>query len=281
MKYFEVHFTVRPDTDVVRDVLSAVLAEIGFESFVATDGGLDAYVQQRFFDAAALDAALADFPMETEVISYEVVEAEDKDWNKEWENNFFTPIVIDGRCVIHSTFHHDVPAAAYDIIINPQMAFGTGHHATTAMMVEEILDLQLSGRSVLDMGCGTSVLAILASKRGADKLLAVDIDSWCVDNSRDNIRLNDVCNIEVAEGDAASLAGKGPFDVVLANINRNILLEDIPAYVAVMSPGAMLCMSGFYVEDVPFIRRAAEEHGLFYVHCREKDGWAMAAFSKL
>ncbi len=281
MKYFEVHFTVRPSNEVVRDVLSAVLAEAGFESFVETADGLDAYVQQRLFDAAALDAALADFPMKVEDISYDVEEAEDKDWNREWENNFFTPIVIDGRCAIHSTFHHDVPAAAYDIIINPQMAFGTGHHATTAMMVEEILDLHLSGRSVLDMGCGTSVLAILASKRGAGRLLAVDIDSWCVDNSRDNIKLNNVGNIEVAEGDAASLAGKGPFDVVLANINRNILLEDIPSYVAEMAPGAMLCMSGFYVEDVPSIRRAAEEQGLFYVHCREKDGWAMAAFRKL
>lgn len=281
MKYYEVKLTVVPDTELVRDVLAAVLADVGFESFVESDGGLTAYVQQKDFDRDLFAAALRDLPVEVECLDYQLAEAEDRDWNKVWEDNFFTPIVVGDRCVIHSTFHREVPHADYDIIINPQMAFGTGHHATTSMMIEELLDMPLAGRAVLDMGCGTSVLAILSSKRGAGPLLAVDIDRWCVDNSRDNMSLNGIDNIDVIEGDASVLAGHGPFDVVLANINRNILLEDIPAYAAVMSLGAMLCTSGYYVEDIPFIRRVAEEHGLFYVHSRERDGWAMAAFRKL
>lgn len=281
MKYLEVRFSIRPNNETVRDVLAAVLADVGFESFVEYENGLIAYLQQKNFDAGRLDARLADFPIAVDGISYEVAEAEDRDWNEEWENNFFTPIVIDGRCVIHSTFHRDVPEAEYDIIINPQMAFGTGHHATTSLMIEEILDMEMSGHSVLDMGCGTSVLAILSSKRGASRLLAIDIDEWCVENSKDNLRLNNVDNIEVIESDASALAGREPFDVVLANINRNILLEDISKYAAVMSPGAMICMSGFYIEDVPFIRQEAERNGLFFVHCREKDGWAIAVFRKL
>lgn len=281
MKYYEVIFETSPNTEIVKDVLSGVIVDIGFESFVYNDNGMTAYIQQKTFSKEALDAVIADFPLENTTIRYEVRESEDKDWNKVWEDNFFTPIVIGDRCVIHSTFHKDVPSAEYDIVINPQMAFGTGHHETTSLILEELLNADLMGKSVLDMGCGTSILAILASMRGASKLLAVDIDNWCVENSKDNLVLNHITNIEVEEGDASILKDRGPFDVVIANINRNILTSDMHAYVERMNPGAVIYMSGFYVDDIPVIRAEAERNGLEFVHHNEKNRWADVMFRKL
>lgn len=274
MKYYEVTFTVEPCNETITDVLSAVTAEVGFESFVTCPGGLQAYVQQALFDEEALKAVLADFPIADVQITYTIAEPEDKDWNEEWEKNFFQPIVIEGRCVIHSTFHHDYPKAEYDIVINPQMAFGTGHHETTCSILEELLEARLEGKTVLDMGCGTSILAILASMRGAKAVTAIDIDDWCVNNSRDNIALNHLSNITVEWGDASLLKDKKPFDVVIANINRNILLADMPAYVACMHPESEIYMSGFYAEDVAAIRARGEGLGLVFDHSRLKNNWA-------
>ena len=279
MKYFEFTFKTEPCTEIATDVLSAVLAEVGFESFVACEGGINAYVQQALFAEDELQQVLSDFPLEGVEVTYSYVEAEDKDWNAEWEKNFFQPIVIGDRCVIHSTFHHDVPKADYDIVINPQMAFGTGHHETTSSVIGELLDEDLQGKSVLDMGCGTSILAILARMRGAEPCTAIDIDDWCVRNSIENIELNGLDKIHVELGDASSLADKGPFDVVIANINRNILLNDMHCYVARMNPGATLIMSGFYVDDIPVIRAKAEELGLTFVHYREKNRWVAVKFT--
>lgn len=278
MKYFEVTFTAQPCNEIVTDVLSALAGEIGFESFVECEGGVQAYVQQSLFDENALKEMLANFPVPDTKITYTITEPEDKDWNEEWEKNFFQPIVIDDRCVIHSTFHHDYPHAEYDIVINPQMAFGTGHHETTSSILGELLDADLKGKSVLDMGCGTSILAILASMRGADPVTAIDIDDWCVNNSRDNIALNHISNITVELGDASLLKGRKPFDIIIANINRNILLNDMAAYVACMHKGSELYMSGFYVEDIPAIREKAESLGMTFVHHREKNRWVAVKF---
>ena len=217
---------------------------------------------------------VANFPLPDTQISYEIKEAEDKDWNEEWEKNFFQPIVIGDRCCIHSTFHHDTPQVEYDIIINPQMAFGTGHHETTGLIISELLDSDLAGRSLLDMGCGTAILAILARMRGAKPCTAIDIDDWCVRNSDENIALNGVDQISVYHGDASILGDKGPFDYVIANINRNILLADMAHYVARMNPGATLLMSGFYVEDIAVLRAEAERLGLIWQHHRENNRWA-------
>jgi len=274
MKYFEFTFNTSPCTETVNDVLAAVLGEAGFESFVEREGGLSAYIQQSLCDEETIKNALADFPLPDTQITYSYVEAEDKNWNEEWEKNFFQPIVIGDRCVIHSTFHTDVPKAEYDIVINPQMAFGTGHHETTSLIIGELLDSELQGKSLLDMGCGTSILAILARMRGAAPCTAIDIDEWCVRNSIENIELNQVTDITVEQGDAAALAGKGPFDIVIANINRNILLNDMKQYVACMHPGSELYMSGFYVDDIPVIREEAERNGLSFVHHKEKNHWA-------
>ena len=280
MKYFEVTFTILPYSETASDVLSALTAEIGFESFVECEGGMQAYVQQSLFDEAALKAILSDFPMPDTQITYTITEPEDKNWNEEWEKNFFQPIVIEGRCVIHSTFHKDYPKAEYDIVINPQMAFGTGHHETTSSILGALLEADLKGKSVLDMGCGTSILAILASMRGADRVTAIDIDDWCVNNSRDNIALNHLNNITVELGDASLLKGREPFDVVIANINRNILLNDMHAYVDCMHSGSEIYMSGFYVEDIDAIRQCGENLELEFVGYREKNRWAAVKLIK-
>lgn len=274
MKYFEVTFSVNPCNETATDILSALIAETGFESFVECEGGMQAYVQQSLFDENALKNIIAEFPIPETEITYTITEPEDKDWNEEWEKNFFQPIVIEDRCVIHSTFHKDYPKAEYDIVINPQMAFGTGHHETTSSILGELLDADLKGKSVLDMGCGTSILAILASMRGADPVTAIDIDDWCVNNSRDNIALNNINNITVELGDASLLEGRKPFDVIIANINRNILLNDMAAYTACMHKGSEIYMSGFYVQDIDAIRSKGESLGLKFVHYREKNNWA-------
>ena len=278
MKYFEVTFTTSPCNETVNDVVSALAGEIGFESFVEWENGVQAYIQQSLFDEEALKSMVADFPLPDTTVEYTVVEAEDKDWNEEWEKNFFQPIVIGDRCCIHSTFHKDTPQTEYEILINPQMAFGTGHHETTSSIISELLEADLKGKSVLDMGCGTSILAILASMRGADPITAIDIDDWCVNNSRDNIALNGIENITVEWGDANLLKGRAPFDVIIANINRNILLADMAQYAACMHSGSELFMSGFYVEDIPVIQEKAESLGMEFIHHREKNNWAAVKF---
>ncbi|WP_321332457.1 50S ribosomal protein L11 methyltransferase [uncultured Bacteroides sp.] len=280
MKYLEFIFHTNPCNEAITDVLSAVLGETGFESFIESEGGLTAYVQQNLFNERAVKEAIACFPIEKVDIKYSWSEAEDKDWNEEWEKNFFQPIIIDNRCVIHSTFHHDVPAAEYDIVINPQMAFGTGHHETTSLIISELLEANLTDKSLLDMGCGTSILTILARMRGAHPITAIDIDLWCVNNSKENLALNGITDVTVEQGDATSLKGKEPFDVVIANINRNILLNDMEAYVTCMKLGAELYMSGFYTQDIPMIRETAERLGLHFVHNKEKNNWASVKFYK-
>lgn len=278
MKYLEFNFQTTPCSETANDLLAGLLGEAGFESFVEQENGLAAYIQKDLYDEAALKQALADFPMPDTQVTYTFAEAEDKDWNEEWEKNFFQPIVIGNRCVIHSTFHHDVPQADYDVVINPQMAFGTGHHETTSLVIGELLDAPLEDKRVLDMGCGTSILAILARMRGAAACTAIDIDDWCVRNSLENIELNHVDNIQVFQGDASSLEQVGPFDVVIANINRNILLQDMKYYVARMVPGARLYMSGFYVDDIPVIRAEAERNGLTFAGHQEKNRWVVTRF---
>ncbi len=281
MKYYEFKFLATPSSEDIHDVLAAVLAEIGFDSFVPADdesGALLAYIKVAEYDKESLETAIAQFPIDNISIEFSYQEAEDKDWNEEWEKNYFQPLVVDGRCVVSSTFHKDVPTAEYAITIDPRMSFGTGHHATTSQMISEILDGDMQGKNVLDMGCGTSILAILASMRGARQCTAIDNDEWCITNSLENIELNHINNIEVLLGDASSLKDKGPFDVIIANINRNILLADMRYYVERMTPGAILFMSGFYVEDIPVIREEAERLGLTFNHARDLNRWACVKF---
>lgn len=274
----EVTFRTHPCNETVNDVVAALAGEIGFESFMECEGGTQAYIPKALFDENALKEMVDHFPLPDTTLTYTVKAAEDKNWNEEWEKHSFQPIMIDDRCCIHSTLHKDTPPTEYEILINPEMSFGTGHHETTHSIISELLDADLTGKSVLDMGCGTSILAILASMHGADKVTAIDIDDWCVNNSRTNIALNHISNITVEWGDARLLENRPPFDVIIANINRNILLADLPHYAACMHRGSEIYMSGFYVEDIPLIREKAESLGMEFGHYRERNNWAAVKF---
>lgn len=279
MNYIEIDFVCTPHNEVVAEVLSATLGEIGFESFVDTDSGVKAYIQTEVFDKASLDSVLSDFPIEAS-FNYKISEVEDRNWNEEWEKNYFQPLIIDNRCIIQSTFHNVPTTYDYNIFIDPKMAFGTGHHQTTELMIREILDSDFTGKSLLDMGCGTAILAILSSMRGADPILAIDIDEWAYDNAKENLSLNKVENIEIKIGGADLLIASRTFDVILANINRNILLNDIHAYVSVLNKGGSLYMSGFYKEDISIIQTECEKNGLEFNHYNEKDNWVAVQFVK-
>ncbi|MBQ8592785.1 MAG: 50S ribosomal protein L11 methyltransferase [Bacteroidaceae bacterium] len=281
MVYMEVAFAITPNTEIAQDILAAQTGEIGFESFVETPEGINGYIPLKLYNEEELKEVIANFPLPDTNITYQAEEQEDKDWNEEWEKNFFQPIVIAERCVIHSTFHKEIPPMEYDILIHPQMSFGTGHHETTNLIVSRLLETELEGKSVLDMGCGTSILAILASKRGATPITAIDIDDWCVSNSADNIRLNHIDNINVRLGDANLLRNERPcFDLIIANINRNILISDMDAYALCMTKGSRIYLSGFYVDDIPAIKEALQRNALTYIEHHENNRWAMVIAEK-
>lgn len=278
MVYIEVKFVCNPNNEIVNSVLSAVIAEIGFESFVEDETGTTAYIQNNLFNPTELDKVLQELPIEAD-ISYIYKSIEDKNWNEEWEKNYFQPLIIDNRCIIQSTFHNAPATYEYNIFIDPKMAFGTGHHQTTELMIREILNEDFNDRSILDMGTGTAILAILASMRGANPIKAIDIDKWAYDNAIENLELNKIKNISVEIG-GAELLGNTTFDIILANINRNILLNDIHVYASVLNKGGLLFMSGFYVEDIPAITEECNKHGLSFIHNNIKDNWTAVKFIK-
>jgi len=278
MNYLEVNFFIEPFEEYISDVLAEELGELGFESFVTTEELLAAYILENKFDENKVKELLADFPFEAS-INYKYNQIESKNWNEEWEKHFFEPIVIGNECVIHSSFHQNVPKATYDIIIDPKMAFGTGHHETTSLVIGELLKMDLEGKKVLDMGCGTAVLAILASMRGAIDIVAIDIDTWCTENSLENLDVNRISNIEVKLGGAELLEGMH-FDIVLANISRNILLADMEKYVDCLSSGGELYMSGFYKEDIPLIEAEANSNSLKMIDFKEKNNWVVVKMVK-
>lgn len=279
MQYNQVLFKCDPYSETVTDILSAMLAEIGFESFVRGEDALEAYVPLPLFSQSELDQVLVDLPLEVE-ISYTVQTMEDKNWNEEWEKNYFNPIVIGDECCIHSSFHQPEGTYRYPILIDPKMSFGTGHHQTTLLILKEILAMELSGKSVLDMGCGTGVLAILAAMKGATPVTAIDIEEWAYNNAVENVALNGMTSIRVLQG-GAELLGEERYDVIFANINRNILLQDLPHYEAVLKQGGIIVMSGFYLDDVPAIRSRAIELGLSFDHLKDMDRWVATTFVKM
>jgi ribosomal protein L11 methyltransferase len=256
----------------VKDVLAYRLSEIGYDSFIPLENGLEAYVPISLFSEDQLKNVTSNFDLNAE-IEYSVTEMEDRDWNEEWEKNYFEPIVIDNRCLIQSSFHRPEGIYEYRIFIDPKMAFGTGHHQTTGLILRQILDMNLENKSVLDMGCGTAVLAILAAYRNANPVVAIDIDEWAFNNALENVKLNNVPNIRVELG-GAELLGKETFDVIFANINRNILLQDIPIYSNVLNDEGVIIMSGFYIDDIAVIRSRCEECGLHFSNFLEDNRWA-------
>ena len=275
MNYYELTFTYTSpvETSIINDVLAAELGEIGFESFAENENGLQGYISDQLYNVKGLQEKLAEFPLENVEIHFTETMVESKDWNEEWEKNYFKPIRIGKDCIIRASFHEHEPGYTYNIIIDPKMAFGTGNHETTFLMISEMLKLDLIGKELLDMGCGTAVLAILARMKGAGRVVGIDIDEWAYNNALENIRLNHTEDIQVALGGAEKIKEFGLFDIVFANINRNILLNDICQYTNSMKPGSLLFMSGFYVEDIPAIEAECQKNGLKLDSYNERNNW--------
>lgn len=275
MDFIEV--TVQAPADLT-DILTAELSQYGYDTFMETETGLCAYITEGAFSESDLEEVLNKYRGEYP-LPYVIQKIEKQNWNEEWEKNF-EPLLISGACSVRASFHPQPPAVTYDIVINPKMSFGTGHHETTTLMIENQLEVDPAGKRVLDMGCGTGILAILAAKQGAAEVVAVDIEDWTVENARENALLNQV-PVEVRLGDVQAIAQDKPYDLVLANINRNVLLADIPVYAALLVPGGTLIMSGFYTEDLEAIKTKAVENGLIYKKERIKNNWVSVVFEKI
>ena len=256
------------------EILIAELGEKGFESFVETDFGVEAYILKEDWNESLIDDLYILQSPEFS-IEYEFIEIEQVNWNEEWEKNF-EPLLVDGTCSIRAPFH-EKPEAEYDIIIEPKMSFGTGHHATTHMMVQYLLEMDLAGTKVLDMGCGTGILAILAEMRGANALEAIDIDNWCYLNTLENVERNNCKAIQVYEGDASLLVGK-KYDLIIANINRNILLKDLSVYSKCLNTGGNILLSGFYEEDLKIITEECAKNNLEFISNKTKTNWIAARY---
>lgn len=273
--YLGYHFIVEPK-ELGSEILIAELGEKPFESFIETDLGIVAYIQKDLWTEDVLeDIFILNSPEFT--ISYKVEEIDQVNWNEEWEKNF-EPIDVDGKCHVRAPFHPKTEAE-FDIVIEPKMSFGTGHHETTHMMIQHLLELDVTGMKTLDMGCGTAILAILAEMKGAQPIDAIDIDNWCYLNSIENVERNHCHAITVYEGDAALLQNK-QYDLIIANINRNILLNDMQTYVDCLNQGGLLLLSGFYTEDIPYIDESCTEKGLTYVKKFERNNWVSLKYVK-
>ena len=271
--YYKVKFTLAPCLAYECDILAALLADVGFESFEQTDDGVDAFVKKELWDKDAVSEVIKLYDFEAKIdFSEELVVGQD--WNEEWEKHYFNPIVFEDKCVIHSSFHKDFPLLQYDIVIDPKMAFGTGHHETTSLMIKRILDAEMTGKSVLDMGTGTGVLAILSAMVGAANVVGVEIDPPAYENAVANAQLNGHPEIDLRLGGAETVTESNSFDFVLANINRNIITADIDRYASALKAGGEMMLSGFYVDDVPVVEAAANKCGLERVSVIEKNRWA-------
>ncbi len=272
--YKEVRIQVKPCSEIATDILASILCDYGYESFVPDEDGLTAYVKAELFDAEVLGQIPELFPLKNIDLEVTCEHIEGQDWNHEWEKNYFQPIVIgNNQCVIHSSFHTGYPQCKYDIVIDPKMAFGTGHHSTTSLIISRLMDMALTGKSLLDMGTGTGILAILAAMRGASPVTAIEIDPMAHENAADNVIANGHPEINVLLGDASLLAGLDKFDIMLANINRNIILDDLSRYVTVLHEGSRLLLSGFYTQDVPVLENAAAQLGLVKASVSEMNNW--------
>ncbi len=280
MKYYEIEINIKPCTDATRAIMTALAADAGCEAFEDTKTGVMAYVQQALFDREALDNSISNFPISETTITYKVREAEDKDWNEQWEQEGFEPIVVADKLVIHDGRH--LPSAislqpsAISIEIDAHLAFGTGTHETTRMICATLLGMNLRGKRVLDCGCGTGILGICALKLGAASCVGYDIDEWSTDNTRHNAVINQVDNrLQPLCGDSSLLSGYGAeFDLVMANINRNILLADMPRFVSVMAPHSTLILSGFYETDCALLESKAQQLGLRLTATKTDSDWA-------
>ncbi|MGQ7868873.1 50S ribosomal protein L11 methyltransferase [Sunxiuqinia sp. sy24] len=276
MKYTKATFKLTPDTETNREILIAYLSELEFESFDETEQEVNAFFPINKVSSEDIAACLGSLPFQVE---FSEEQMPDINWNEEWEKNYFKPLLINNQVLIRAPFHKDYPQAQYEIVIEPNMAFGTGNHETTSLMMSHLSEINLEGETVLDMGCGTGILGIYASMLGAKSITAIDIDSWSFEAVVENSRLNNVSNLEALIGDAG-LLGEKQFDVILANIQKNIILQDIEKYVSVLNDEGLLIVSGFYNDDLEDILVKATELGLRKLEIKEQNNWIACAFQK-
>ena len=276
MIYTKVSLKIVPDNEINREILIAVLSQSEFESFDDSGETVDAFWPGEDFSAEKISQLIESLEFEVEV-QHEIIP--DQNWNEVWEKNYFKPLLIADKCLIRAPFHTEYPNAEYEIIIEPNMAFGTGNHETTSMMAEEILKIDFTGKEILDMGCGTGILAILASMRGARKITAIDIDSWAFEGTIENSRVNKITNIEAYLGDASLLINQ-QFDIIFANIQKNIITRDLPVYNKVLKPGGTILLSGFYKHDTADIKTIAESLELTETGINEKNNWVVNTYRK-
>ena len=277
MEYTELDIRINPVAPFA-DILVARLNEIEFESYNEDEAGVKAYVQTPLLDENAVTAIINEVAELCE-LSYTITKVKQENWNKKWENNF-EPVHINERCVIRAHFHAEFPDIEQEIIITPKMSFGTGHHETTSLVMNEMFGIDFKNKSVLDMGSGTGVLAILAAKLGASSLIGIDFDEWAFENAEENAKLNAVNNIDFIHGDSDAI-GEATFDVILANINRNIILQDIATYVGAMNHKSEILFSGFLKEDIPVVLKKSEQLGLELVVSKYKNKWQMLHLKKV
>ncbi len=278
--YYKVDITFTPYSEIESDIMCAFLGEAGYESFVTNEPTLSAYIKKELYDEQTLTnvKSLYDFTSELNFYTELII---GEDWNAEWEKHYFKPLVIANDCVIHSTFHKDYPKCKYDITIDPKMAFGTGHHETTTLMITQLLLSEMKGKYILDMGTGTGILAILSSMLGAKRVKGVEIDPPAQVNAMENVALNGIDNVDIILGDASSIeSDKECYDLVLANINRNIILADIAHYSAALRPKGYMQLSGFYEQDIPVLMESASKYGLSEVRHEVLNHWTMLLLKK-
>ena len=277
MDYLKVSFAFGEIEEYQKDLFIADLANIDFETFEDTNNGFDAFVQQSLFEETKLQAVLAEH--QSLNANYGIEEIATENWNKEWENNF-SPLIISDDCYVRATFHEAQPQYKYEIVIDPKMSFGTGHHQTTTMMMQYILETDFTGTKVLDMGAGTAILGILAAKRGAKEIVAIDYDEVCYESAIENAKLNNIDNLVSLHGSKEAIPQQ-TFDIILANINRNILLEQIETYASVLKQDGLIFFSGFYeTPDLAIIKSHCEQFGLTYQNHKKIDSWVAAKFVK-
>lgn len=278
MNYYELYFITVSAEDYQQDLLINELAEIGFDTFEEVDNGFKAYIPAESFDKGKLDERLLPY-YDMFAFSYEVTLIPQKNWNEVWESNF-EPIQISDQIWVRATFHQPRPGFPYEIVIDPKMAFGTGHHETTSMMMNTMLETDFKHKKVLDMGCGTGILAILAAKFGANNITAIDYDPICYESTLENAALNNIANITALCGSKEAIPDEH-YDIILANINRNILLDQMACYSEVLQPGGELYLSGFYeTPDLDIIKEEANKQGLKYVSHKKTKDWVAARFIK-
>lgn len=281
--YTEIRFEL-PDNnndEWIFDIVSSRLSDLGYEGFVEEGNTFSAFIPDKIFDVEPLNEILRElheqFRIQLKFVSNSLPE---KNWNQEWEKNF-PSIVIADQCYIRAPFHPAIPEMKYELVIEPKMSFGTAHHETTQLMIEFMLEMDFAGKQVVDMGTGTGILAIMAQKLGAEKILAIDNDEWSFINAQENVSRNQANRISVIHGDAAALSGTGIFDIILANITRNILINDIPTYLNHLKPSGFLLLSGFYKEDILLFEDKSVKWKLKFIGKKEKNAWVSLLFQRV